>query len=288
MNHTSRPHMDASMCRDHLRLLDAYLDGELEPAQLLDVEGHVAECVGCRERVELHRATKASLKRLTKVSSPEALRGRALAAMMAEKARGDARAPAPQAGAWRSFVPLASAAALALAFGSLGRGSTGGVGSDSPRAAGLGNDLGDELLQELIAEHSHPLPSYDRTDPVAARELEQYVGVPVHPAAFERGGAHFVGGRVMPVQGAQRAAMLQYVIGTGEKAQRVSVFIYDPSKIQVRGADLAPRSVGTAEVRVGRDHGYSVAVTQNGGVGYAVASDLDADHSAQLAALAQE
>ena len=281
MNHSSSPTRDLSKCRDRVRLLDAYVDGELEPAQLLDVEGHVADCVGCRERVELHRATSASLKRTTKAAAPDGLRSRALAAMMAEKARGEARAPVqPQAGAWRSFVPLASAAALALAFGSLGRGQTGG---DSVHAG-----MGDELLQELIAEHSRPLPSYDRTDAVGARELEQYVGVPVHPAAFERSGARFVGGRVMPVQGAQRAAMLQYVIGSGEKAQRVSVFIYDQSKIQVRGTDLAPRSIGTAQVRVGRDHGYSVAVTQNGGIGYAVASDLDAEHSAQLAALAQE
>ncbi len=287
MNHSSFPHMDSSPCRDRVRLLDAYLDGELEAAQLLDVEGHVAECISCRERVELHRATSASLKRTTKTAASEGLRTRALAAMVAEKARGDARAPVPQAGAWRSFVPLASAAALALAFGSLGRGPSDSFGGDPLQHAGLGDDL----LKELIAEHSHPLPSYDRTDAIGARELEQYVGVPVHPSAFERGGAHFVGGRVMPVQGAQgaqRAAMLQYVIGTGASAQHVSVFIYDPSKIQVRGADLAPRSIGTTEVRVGRDHGYSVAVTQNGGVGYAVASDLDAEHSAQLAALAQE
>ena len=284
MNRSSSAALDASKCREHVRLLDAYLDGELEPAQLLDVQGHVSECVGCRERVELHRATSASLKRRAKVAAPDGLRARALSAMMAEKARGELRAPAqPQAGAWRSFVPLASAAALALAFGSLGRGPTAGPLSDSVHAG-----LGDELLQELIAEHSHPVPSYDSTDEKGARELEQYVGVPVHPAAFERSGAHFVGGRVMPVHGAQRAAMLQYIIGTGDKAQRVSVFIYDPSKIQVRGTDLATRSIGSAEVRVGRDHGYSVAVTQNGGVGYAVASDLDAEHSAQLAALSQE
>ena len=87
-----------------------------------------------------------------------------------------------------------------------------------------------------------------------------------------------------PVQGKQRPATK----GTGDKAQRVSVFIYDPSKIQVHSSDLAPRSIGTAEISVGRSSGYSVAVTQNGGVGYAVASDLDAEHSAQLAALANE
>ncbi|HEY2510613.1 MAG TPA: zf-HC2 domain-containing protein, partial [Polyangiaceae bacterium] len=233
MNYSSSLHSAPSRCRDCVRMLDAYLDGELEPAQLLDIEGHVAECGACRERVELDRATRASLKRTTKAQAkaPDGLRARALAAMQAEKARGEARAPAAaSSGPWRSFVPLASAAALALAFGAAGRGATDRSGEGLQ--AGLGSGLGDELLQELIAEHSHPLPSYDRTDRDGARDLEQYVGVPIRPAAFERGGAHFVGGRVMPVQGSQRAAMLQYVIGTGSTAQRVSVFIYDPSKIK--------------------------------------------------------
>jgi anti-sigma factor (TIGR02949 family) len=276
---------EGSKCRDRARLLDAYLDGELEPAQLLDVEGHVDECGGCRERVELDRATRASLKRTMKKAAPSDLRARALAAMQAEQVRGEARVQAqPQAGAWRSLVPLATAAAFALVFGALERGQTGVGTTDGSQHAGMG----DALLDELIAEHSRPVPSYDRTDPEKARDLEQYVGVPVRPAAFERSGAHFVGGRVMPVSGAQRAAMLQYVIGTGATAQHVSVFIYDPSKIQVSAKDLSPRSVGTAQVRVGRDHGYSVAVTQNGGVGYAVASDLDAEHSAELAAMANQ
>ena len=270
-------------CRDHVRMLDAYLDGVLEPTQLLEVEKHVTECDSCRERVELDRAVRASLKRAVKAGAPSGLRARALAAMQAEKARGAARSPEAPAGAWRTFVPLASAAALALAFGALGKGGSSVGGNSDAVHAGMG----DELLQELIAEHSRPLPP-ERTDPKDVRAMEQYVGVPVHTSTFERAGARLVGGRVMPVHGSQRAAMLQYVIGTGENAQRVSVFIYDPSKIQVHSSDLAPRSIGTAEISVGRSSGYSVAVTQNGGVGYAVASDLDAEHSAQLAALANE
>src|SRR2546423_1331193 len=111
----------STACRDHARFLDAYLDGELEPAQLLEIESHVTACASCRERVELDRATRASLKKATKARGPEGLRERAMAAMMAEKARGDARTGTAlaQGGAWRTLVPLASAAALALAFGSV-------------------------------------------------------------------------------------------------------------------------------------------------------------------------
>ncbi len=78
--------------------------------------------------------------------------------------------------------------------------------------------------------------------------------------------------------------MLQYVVGTGDHVRRISVLVYDAQKIQIGDANLAPRAVGTAEVRVGSEKGYSVAATQRAGVGYLVASDLDPDRSAQLAA----
>jgi hypothetical protein len=82
--------------------------------------------------------------------------------------------------------------------------------------------------------------------------------------------------------------MLQYVVGTGDNAPRVSVVVYDAQKIQIDSANLSPRAVGTAEVRVGLEKGYSVVVAQHGGVGYLVASDLDPDRSAQLAAMVYE
>jgi len=261
-------------------MLDAYLDGVLEPGQMLDIEGHVTDCVSCRERVELDRATRASLKRSVKTSAPDSLKARALTAMRAEMAREEARSPEKGPGAWRSLVPLASAAALALAFGAVGKGTP---SSDSSIHAGLGDDL----LAELVAEHSRPLPP-DRTDPKDVRAfVQEQTGLAVRPMTFERAGARLVGARVTPMH-TQRAAMLQYVIGTGDAAQRVSVFIYDPNKIHVHASELSPRTIGTAEVRVGQSQGFSVAVTQNAGVGYAVASDLDAEHSAQLAALADE
>ena len=80
--------------------------------------------------------------------------------------------------------------------------------------------------------------------------------------------------------------MIQYVVGTGDGERRLSVLVYDAEKIAVVGtANLAPRAIGTAEVRVGREKGYSVAATQRAGVGYLVARDLDPDQSAQLAAI---
>jgi hypothetical protein len=77
--------------------------------------------------------------------------------------------------------------------------------------------------------------------------------------------------------------MLQYEITQGGETRRVSVFVFDPRRIQVSGDDLTPQPVGSAQVRVGRANGYSVAVTQRGGVGYALASDMDERQTAELA-----
>jgi hypothetical protein len=82
--------------------------------------------------------------------------------------------------------------------------------------------------------------------------------------------------------------MLQYVVGSGDDARRLSVLVYDAQKVEGGMANLAPRAIGTAEVRVGREKGYSVAATQRAGVGYLVASDLDPDKSAQFAATVYE
>jgi anti-sigma factor (TIGR02949 family) len=269
-------------CRDYTRMLAPYLDGELEPATLLDLEGHVARCEPCREQVALLRAMRGSLKRAVRTAAPSGLRARLQTAMVAEQARTDVREQAQETsksrlGGWRTMVPLASAAALALFWGAANRGPV-AVGKEAGPSA-----VGDDLLAELVAEHSEPLP-VESADP---RSFDKWVGVPVRPARFERDGARLVGGRILPIQ-QQRAAMLQYVVGTGDDTRRVSVLVYNPQNIRINDADLTPRSVGTAQVRVGTSRGYTVAVTQRGGVGYAVASDLDAEHSAQLAAMAYD
>jgi anti-sigma factor RsiW len=272
-------------CRDRARMLGSYLDGEIEASKLIEIEEHVDGCDACREEVRLLRAMRASLKRVVRLSTPSGLRDRIGNAMAAERTREELRAESAlglQAGAlfgrasWRTTVPLATAAAIALMWGAATHGTQSVV---NQTVAGFGDDL----LAELVAEHSQPLPP-EVTNAQGVRGLERYVGVPVHPANFERGGAHLVGGRVVPLQ-SQRAAMLQYIVGSGENARRVSILVYDAQKIQVGNANLAPRAVGTAEVRVGREKGYSVAATQRAGVGYLLASDLDPDESAQIAAM---
>lgn len=265
-------------CPEFGPLLGPFGDGELEPSKMVEVDAHVEHCEGCRERVLLDEATRHSMKQAIKQAAPGDLRARVQAAMSAEGVRSDAREKATgRNNAWRTVVPLATAAAFALAWGAMSRGPIARTtASDSVRAG-----LGDDFLSELVAEHSRPLPP-ERTDPSKVGELGQYIGVPVHATTLHRKNAHFVGGRVLPVH-SERAAMLQYEIQQNGETRRVSVFVFDPRRIQVSGDDLTARPVGTAEVRVGRSNGYSVAVTQHEGVGYALASDMDERQTAELA-----
>ncbi len=301
------------VCQKFAHVLGAYVDGELDASKLLEVEGHVAECETCRERIALDRALRGTVKKVVRLEGSQdseqksAMRARMLAAMNGERARGEAKtreaerresviATLPLAAAaaggegskffgWRTMVPLTSAAALAIVWGSIAHSPSRDVSANA-RAAGLANDP----LAAFGEMHSGRWPM-ERTDAASVRGLEQYVGVPVRPPSFNKYNtqrAHLVGGRLMPVRD-QRTALLEYRLGDGAGAQRVSVFIYDPRKIQVGDSDmLQARAVGTAQVRVGRANGYSVAVTQNRGVGYAVASDLDLDPSAELAALTDQ
>jgi anti-sigma factor RsiW len=275
-------------------MLGSYLDGELEASKLIEIDEHVVACATCREEVQLYRAMRGSLKRVVRAAAPAGLRERLGTAMMAERAREDARAdvalaeaevtghsaPLVSLASWRTMVPLATAAALALMWGAATR------GSQVPSTEAHAGLFGDDLLAEIVAEHSSPLP-LEAKDPDAVRGLERYVGVPVRPASFQGAGinARLEGARVVPLHGGQRGTMLQYVVNTGTDTRRVSLFVYDAQKIQLGTANLAPREVGTAEVRVGREKGYSVAATQRAGVGYVVAGDLDPDRSAQLAAM---
>lgn len=298
-------------CRAVIPLLGAYFDGQLDAVNMLLVEEHVGACETCRERVELDRATRASLKREMKnEGAPEDARARILAAMNAAAAEAPRASdpppppseqprasihslppPAPSDGAsqsevdrlfgWRTMLPLTAAAALALMWGSVARAPSQG----QMQAVRMGID---DPLADLVAEHAHPLPAEYRNES-DVHACEQYVGVRVHPGRLQRAGARLVGARVLPVH-QERAAVLHYEIPQGGEIRRVSLFIYDPRRIQVGSnlPELSPRAVGSAEMLVGRTGGYSVAVTQRAGVGYALATDLDPEGSAQLAALVDD
>lgn len=283
--------MTDSACKQAARLLGTYADGQLDAAKTLEVDDHLASCETCNERIALDRAVRGSLKKTTKTSAPDDVRARMLAAMAAETSREEKRdeetdaAPPPRGMLrhWRTMIPLASAAALTLAWGFAGKQPvTRGV--PDVMQSGLAND---EVLRELVDVHKRPIRP-ETKDPTAVRGFEPDVGVPVRAVRFKQGNARFVGARIVNMAGAERGAMLYYEVPQGNGAvQRVSVFVYDPARVHIGPQNLAPHAVGTARVQIAQQGGYSVAVREHGGVAYAFTTDLDPDQSAQLVAQAE-
>lgn len=277
-------------CSPVARLLGAYVDGRLDTAKTLEVDDHLAACETCRERIALDRAVRGSLKKTSKTTAGGDMKARMLAAMAAEARREDAATKTAEAATvksrgmlrhWRTMIPVASAAALALAWGFAAKQPV--VMTSETMGAGFVND---DLLRQFVAVHSHPMRP-EASDPSQVRQFERDVGVPVRFPQKLHANARFVGGRLLPTANGERAALLQYEVGDGTNSgnvQRVSIFVYDPRRVTVGSRNLAPRAVGTAQVQVGQENGVSVAVTQHGQAGYLVASDLDPDSSAKLVA----
>jgi hypothetical protein len=124
--------------------LSAHVDGELTPAELREVEEHLAGCVNCRARFAEERAVKTLLhERAAMRRTPPVVRGSILAALdaidssdAANAARGGRNSPAGagrfsvrRAGLWAG-VPVAIAAVAVFAFVIL----HGGSGPDNAHA----------------------------------------------------------------------------------------------------------------------------------------------------------
>lgn len=277
--------MSAS-CRAVTRLLEAYLDGELEPSQVLEVETHSIECRTCTERMMLDRAIRASVRRRqAMLKTSDALKQRVEASMIAEKNRpsfASIGTPRP----WRRWHMAAVSAAALFAIipfsssTSVQRIVSHGMPSQDIHTASAAIGL-DTLVDEFVDWHSRPLPP-EITNASDVPSFEPYVGVPVKPPTLQPFGAHLLGGRIMPVHDVKVAAMLQYTMQNGH---RISVYVYDPRRVVVHPSRLRQWASSTSSepVYVGNIRGYTVAAAQRQGVGYAIASDLDDDESAELA-----
>lgn len=78
--------LHSSPCQTISSALDTYLDGELSPPQIVEVESHLAQCTNCRERVALDRAMRSSIKSVAHLRAPLSLRERMRSVMVSERA----------------------------------------------------------------------------------------------------------------------------------------------------------------------------------------------------------
>jgi anti-sigma factor RsiW len=294
--------------------LTPYLDGELDPGHIVDLETHASSCGACAESIAVARATRASLRRVAgrTMTCSATLRDRVSAAIAAERS---APRPAPaitmpitaaslgsdgdDGGSptlirLRYAVALAAAAGIALAFGAA-RSRTASTAQSEVEAQPPHQEASvarfDNLLDELVALHAKPLPP-ETTNPEELPRFDPFVGVPVRRPAFKPFGANFNGARVVPAMLDRRAALLQYTVS----GHRVTVYVFDPRAVPLRPIRLHARvmheplvtsteqvSRRLTPVYSGKLRGYSVAAAESArGVGYAIASDLDDDESAKM------
>jgi anti-sigma factor RsiW len=277
----------SASCRAVTCLLEGYLDGELEPSQVLEVEMHALDCRTCTERMMLDRAIRAGVRRgQAALALSSSLHDRVKASIIAEKNRPSFASVGTPRPARRWHMAAVSVAALfaVLPFSrstQVQRIVSRGPQTQDVQAASIGLDT---LVDQFVDWHSRPLPP-EITNANDMPGFEPYVGVPVKAPPLQPFGAHLVGGRILPlpIRDLQKvAAMLQYTLQNGH---RISVYVYDPRRVVANPSHLRPwGAASTSEpVYVGSVRGYTVATAQRQGVGYAVASDLDDDENAELA-----
>ncbi len=316
-----------SDCVLHTRALQAYVDGELSADHTTEIEAHVVKCAECFEQVEQHRALRLSLRRTCGVKAPVSFRDRMAALVAAEAAQRPSAPPAAPAAEFEQPVParqehpvhalqhpippasptpreaklipirhvLAFAAAAGVVFAV---GMSRVEHERSPAAASyplsptslLSSMNLDEFIDDLVDMHASPLPP-ETTNPEELPRFDPFVGVPVRRPAeptFQplgvRYDVRYDGARMHAVRG-KRAALLLYSMQGGHRA---TMFVFDARTVPpLQRTRLQPRFVSNKSVYVGNVRGYSFAATERGGVGYALATDLDSDISAKLVAAVQ-
>ena len=273
-----------SGCRQFVTLLDAYADGELEPEHVLEIEAHLADCGGCSSRLQLEHATKKSLRREVYAQSEPsaAFRDRILASFQAEAEReAVSNLDASKRGgmlSWSSIIPLAAAAAIALVFAKPDTHPNASHTDSKKLSTASATPLSfEQVLDELVDRHIDR-SSPEVTEPSLLDSMEPEVGVPVHFPSLAQYGAHWQGGKIVPIRD-QRAASLRFMVD----GHRMTVYVYNSERFPV-GHSLKRRVVRNEPVYTGWKRGYSIATTDRHGVGYAVATDLGEDEGAEIVA----
>lgn len=291
--------------------LDTFVDGELPPEKLAEIETHLASCSACSARVSFERALRASTRTAVRTADAPSVTFRDRIAKMIEEERqrglgggavGSAvdsfSVPFATDGSsgimrWRTILTLAAAVALVLWGGWSSTVSDSALMAQSPESAQspaytrtsqaalvTSTATLDQLIEEFVDYHIRPRTP-QVTEPSQVPSLEPEVGLPVRllPSLQEEYGAHWQGGSVVWVQRDPSAASLQYNLD----GHRITVYVYNSARYPLR-ARLEPRVVRNVPVFVGNRRGYSIAAMERSGVGYALATDLGDAESAELVA----
>jgi len=296
--------MDCAVVRNHL---DAYVDGELEPSPVIELETHLHACEPCRDELGVTQHIKQGVQSLPRTELPDGARERMLRALdradrgeSREESRGEGRSQArfepgrfePRRSAAMGMIAVAAVVLLGVV--ATYRPSAPPVSAPTAVSPSSG------LLNTVVSRHLDGLPADFKTSdfPMAqqpdrlSRSLSGQVGFRVRPLEFGQADVRLVGARVTNVGGAP-AARLDY----SAAGSRLTVLVFQPSAEAQRllHDDDALRRAGGRRSQVGPltvttfrgVRGYAVPMLEHNGLAYAVTSDLDEASVLRLLATAR-
>ena len=246
-------------CEETRELLDAFHDGELQPATRAAVETHLRSCPSCSAALAAHEAVRAKVRALGRTPAPEQLAAKIRKSLTASDA--EARSKASSAPSWRA---MAASHLLAVALG-------------GAAVFGLvqGRDARSFAIQETVDAHVRSLIDERTLMQVASSDSHNvrpwFMGkLDFSPAVAELDKEEFplLGARVDYLANRYVAALVY-----GRRKHRINLFVAPTDGVV--GAGIA----STAR------NGYNILEWQAGGLSYRAVSDIDAAELVQFAEL---
>ncbi len=252
-------------CKDVQRYVHAFIDDELDTQTALEVESHLDECQSCTQKVAFERWFKLELNHTVgAITVPDELSGRVRDSLAQADRTDRIRAIAPKIGL-TSLMAVGVLLALYL------------PGWLAP--AEVERRPGRPVIDYVAERHARNLP-LEVNDPDAdnvAMWFRGKVDFAVRPPRFSGERIHLVGGRISHVGDRQAAHLIYETNG-----RPITVVVFQGTDMPLGGTQ--PVRVGTHVVHLGQSRGFNVAVWRQGGVSYAVSSDLDRNDMVRLVA----
>ena len=249
-------------CQESKKILDAYVDHEVDLIQSVALEEHLAGCADCSKNLESRRALKDAIQgsNLRYTAPPELMKG----------VRKSLGLPAKEAPSWRwqwfkaASVGFAAATALCLVVAAILL-----YQFRTPPERQLAALAVNEHIRSMLDEGNHLLDVVSSNQHVVKPWLSSKISFSPKVTDFTDKGFPLAGGRLDYLDH-QEAAALVY-----KRYQHViNVFIYP-----------APGSSGQ---NVYQERGYNVIYWKRDGMQYYVVSDLNVTELEQFAGMLKE
>jgi len=252
-------------CREAQRFVQVFVDGELDPHQVLEIESHLETCPTCRNVAEFETWFKGEVRAcVSSVATPSELNARVRSALGRAERQDRVRAVAATGAVFAGLAACIVAAVL-LPDWLVRRANV----DEAPLATPFIDDVARGHSRNYPAEVSGP-------DAVSVgRWFENKVDFAVTPPSFPENRVELVGGRLSHV-GNRQAAQILYE----RDGRRISVIVFETHGIEP--SDARRLRAGPRTVYVGGSRGYNVAMWQQGDIAYAVSSDLEEPEMVRL------